>query len=246
MHQLTRPAPPPSRHAALVGDRLALVAAPLLVVTMGAALYAALLFAPTERIQGHVQRIFYVHVPLAWVSYLAFFVVFVASIAFLLSRARVFDAVARSSAEVGLLFTTLTLITGSLWARPIWGTWWSWDARLTTTLLLWFIYVGYLMLRASVADDRRGARNAAVLGIVGFVDVPIIHQSVVWWRSLHPESVVGAPGGPAMPAAMLASLAISLAAFTLLYAVLLVLRVRVELLRSEIRELRRHALDGAF
>ena len=111
------------------------------------------------------------------------------------------------------------LITGSLWARPIWGTWWSWDARLTTTLLLWFIYVGYLMLRSSVDDEQRGARYAAVLGIVGALDIPIIHQSVVWWRSLHPESVVLAAGGPAMPPSMLTALAISLVAFTVLYVV---------------------------
>ena len=139
------------------------------LLLMLAALYFALVYAPTERVQGNVQRIFYFHVPLAWVAYLAFFVVFVASIAYLRTRSAWWDALARSSAEVGLLFTTLVLITGSLWARPIWGTWWSWDARLTTSLILWFIYVGYLLVRSSVADRQRGARFGAVLGIVGFV-----------------------------------------------------------------------------
>ena len=215
------------------------------LVLMLAALYAALVYAPTERVQGNVQRIFYVHVPLAWVAYLAFFVVFVASIAYLKTRSGWWDALARSSAEVGLLFTTLVLVTGSLWARPIWGTWWSWDARLTTTLILWFIYVGYLMLRASVADEGRAARYSAVLGIIGFVDVPIIHQSVVWWRTLHPEPVVLASGGPAMPASMLATLAISLVAFTVLYAFLVRVRMLVEQLAADVRTLRRRALEEA-
>ena len=216
----------------------------LAALTMAAGLYGGLLHAPTERVQGDVQRIFYVHLPLAWNAYLAFLVVFVASIAYLWKRAPWWDALARASAEVGLVFTTLVLITGSLWARPIWGTWWSWDARLTTSLILWFLYVGYLMLRGSVSDERRAARYAAVVGIVGFVDVPIIHQSVVWWRTLHPESVVLAPGGPAMPAAMLGALTVSLVAFTLLYGLLVRLRLEAELLRRELRQLRVSTASG--
>jgi heme exporter protein C len=218
--------------------------APLSLVAMVAALYAGLIYAPTERVQGDVQRIFYVHVPLAWNAYLAFFVVFVASVAYLRTRAPRWDRLARASAEVGLLFTTLVLVTGSLWARPIWGTWWSWDARLTTTLILWFIYVGYLMLRGSIADEGRAARSAAVIGIIGFVDVPIIHRSVVWWRTLHPESVVLASGGPAMPPSMLVALAISLVAFTLLYALLVRLRYEADLLHADVRRVRRRALEG--
>ncbi len=217
----------------------------LLLLAMSAALYAALVFAPTERVQGDVQRIFYFHVPLAWTSYLAFTVVAISSIVYLLTRRPVWDAVARSSAEVGLLLTTLMLISGSLWARPIWGTWWSWDARLTTTLLLWFIYVGYLMLRSSIDDEQKAARYAAIVGIIGAVDIPIIHQSVVWWRSLHPESVVLASGGPAMPGSMLAALLISLAAFTLVYVVLVTFRTRLELARADLKALRRLALERA-
>jgi heme exporter protein C len=217
----------------------------LAMIAMGAALYAALVFAPTERVQGDVQRIFYFHVPLAWTSYLAFTVVFIASIGYLVKRGRTWDAVARSSAEVGLLLTTLMLISGSLWARPIWGTWWTWDARLTTTLLMWFIYVGYLMLRSSIDDEQRAARYAAVIGIVGAIDIPIIHQSVVWWRSLHPNSVVLAEGGPAMPTSMLISLLIALVAFTLVYVVLVVLRTRLELARADLKMLRRRAFERA-
>jgi len=210
---------------------------------MLAALYAALIYAPTERVQGNVQRIFYFHVPLAWTAYLAFFVVMIAGIMYLWKRTPVWDALGRASAEVGLVLTTAMLLTGSLWARPIWGTWWSWDARLTTTLLLWFIYVGYLMLRSSVDDEQKAARYAAVIGIVGALDIPIIHQSVVWWRSLHPESVVMASGGPAMPPSMQVALWVSLAAFTVLYAVLVTLRLRVERLRTDVRLLRRRALE---
>ena len=155
-----------------------------------------MLYAPTERVQGDAQRIFYVHVPLAWVAYLAFFVVFVASVAYLRTRRERWDVLALASAEVGLLFTTLVLVTGSLWARPIWGTWWSWDARLTTTLVLWLLYAGYRMVRAYAGDAARGARYAAVLGIVGFLDVPLVHQSVVWWRTLHPGPTVRPGRGP--------------------------------------------------
>jgi heme exporter protein C len=245
MHAVVTAKSPDTLPDRLLRDPFGLGLALLLMLAMGVTLYAALVFAPTERIQGDVQRIFYFHVPLAWTSYLAFFVVFVASIGYLLKRARIWDAVARSSAEVGLLLTTLMLISGSLWARPIWGTWWSWDARLTTTLLLWFIYVGYLMLRSSIDDEQRAARLSAIVGIVGAVDIPIIHQSVVWWRSLHPESVVLASGGPAMPTSMLIALMIALVAFTLVYVVLVMLRTRLELARADLKALRRRALERA-
>jgi heme exporter protein C len=245
MQQVSVPGTSPQPAARPYGDPVSLGLGLLAMLSMVAALYAALVYAPTERVQGDVQRIFYVHVPLAWTAYLAFFVVFVASIGYLWKRKRIWDAVARSSAEVGLLLTTLMLIAGSLWARPIWGTWWTWDARLTTTLLLWFIYVGYLMLRGSVDDEERAARYAAIIGIVGALDIPIIHQSVTWWRSLHPEPVVLAAGGPAMPPSMLTALLISLVAFTVLYAVLVTLRTRLELARADVRALRRRALERA-
>jgi heme exporter protein C len=190
-----------------------------------------------ERTQGNVQRIFYIHLPIIWLAYLAFFVVFVSSGLYLWKQRESFDHIAHASAEIGFLFTSLVLVTGSLWARPIWGTWWSWDARLTTTLILWFIYGAYLTLRGVMTDDRQSARYAAVLGIVGFIDVPIIHQSVVWWRTLHPQTVVLAEGGPAMPPAMLQTLALSLVAFSLLYAWLMLKRVRLEHMRA-----RRHRL----
>ena len=130
------------------------------------------------------------------------------------------------------------LLTGSIWGRPIWGTWWTWDARLTTTLILWFIYLAYFMLRAYVSDPERGARYAAVLGIVGFVDVPIIHMSVRWWRTLHPEPIVVRAEGPAMPDTMLQTLVVTLLAFMALYVFLLIEKYRVERMKDELAELR--------
>jgi heme exporter protein C len=174
---------------------------------------------------------------------LAFFIVFASGVLYLWKRTERWDLLGHAAGEVGVVFTTLVLITGALWARPIWGTWWSWDARLTTTLVLWFIYVGYLMLHSYVADERRAARYAAVLGIVGFVDVPIIHQSVTWWRTLHPEPVVLAAGGPAMPASMLVTFGLCMLAFTLVFAWLLQLRYRLEQTRLELRALRERRTD---
>ena len=208
-----------------------------------AGLYFALVYAPTERLQGPVQRIFYFHVPSAWVSYLAFFVVFVASILYLWRRAAFWDRLGRASAEVGLVFTTLTIVTGSIWARPIWGTWWTWDARLTTTLILWFIYLAYLAVRSYVADPNRAARFAAILGIIGFIDVPVIHMSVVWWRTLHPEPVVVRAEGPALEPPMLVALLVGLAAMTLFYVYLLVHRVMVEETRDDLQLIRQRLAE---
>ena len=160
-------------------------------VMMMADLYLIFEVAPTEEILGDVQRVFYFHVPIAIMSFLAFFVVFVASISYLVKRTSWWDRLAQASAEVGVVFVTLALITGVIWARPIWGVWWTWEPRLTTTLILWLIYVAYLMVRAYSSNPNQGARYSAVVGIVGFVDVPIVYYSVIWWRSIHPSPVVG-------------------------------------------------------
>jgi heme exporter protein C len=197
-------------------------------------------YAPTDVVQGVVQRIFYIHVPLAWVAYLAFFVVLVASIVYLVTRDQRWDAIARSSVEIGVLFTTLFLICGSLWAKPIWNTWWTWDARLTTTLILWFIYIGYIMLRAYTPDPERGARFGAILGILGFLDVPIVHFSVQWWRTLHPAPVA-ARSDPQLPPEMIATLIVSIVAVSLLYLTLMVYRTSLQRLRDENQELEARA-----
>lgn len=201
------------------------VLAPVSLVVIAIALYMALFYAPREATMGDAQRIFYFHVPSAWIGFLSFFIVFVASILFLLKRERKWDALALSAAEIGVVFTTLVLLTGPLWAKAAWGTYWVWDARLTTTLVLWLIYVGYLMLRSSV-DDMKRARMAAVLGIIGFLDVPIIYLSVTWWRTMHPTLLVSDSGG--MDSAMRLTLMVALLSFTLLFAWVLLIRVRLE------------------
>lgn len=184
-------------------------------------------WVPLEAIQGWPQKIFYIHVPSAWIMYAAFSVVFGSSIMVLWQGGRLWDVFARCAAEVGFLFCTLALATGMMWGKPIWGTFWTWDARLTSTLILWFIYGGYLLLRAFARSDTDVARLAAMVGIVGFLDVPIIHLSVLWWRTLHPEPVVmiiDDPGG-GLPASMLITLLVSLAAFSLVFLYLLIQRI---------------------
>jgi heme exporter protein C len=178
------------------------------------------LYVPTDAIEGIPQRIFYFHVPVAWIGMLAFGVVAAASIGYLWKKDERWDWLARASAEIGAVFITLALITGSIWGRTTWGTWWTWDARLTTTLILWFIYIGYMMLRSYMGRTPASARSAAVLAIIGIIDVPIIYESVNWWRTLHPQAEVGTPG--ALPPAVVLTLMISLATFTLLYSFLMV------------------------
>lgn len=194
----------------------------------------SLAVAPPDAQQGQVQRLMYVHVPAAWLAYLAFAVVFVASIAYLRTRKSRWDRLAAASAEIGVLFTALTIVLGALWGKPVWGTWWTWDPRLTTTAVLLLIYVGYLAVRRLTESPPRRARWAAVVGIVGFVDVPIVHLSVVWWRSLHQGATVVRLGGPTIEPAMLAALLTGVAAFTLLYLYLMALRLRVGRLEERV------------
>ena len=188
---------------------------------------------------GQLQRIFYVHVPSAWVAYIAFGIAFLASIAYLRTSARNWDLLAHASAEIGVVFCTLVLITGPIWARPVWGTWWQWDARLTSTLVLWLTYVGYLLLRSLAQEPTRIGRPAAVVALVGFLNVPLVHFSVYWWRTLHPSGPT--PANPAessgLGAPELAAFFSSLIAFTLLFAWLLVVRVRLGRLADRVDEL---------
>jgi heme exporter protein C len=187
--------------------------------------------APREVTQGNVQRIMYLHVPTAWVAYLAFGVVLVASIAYLVQRRPGADRVAHASAEVGVIFTGLTIAAGSIWGKPTWGTWWTWDARLTSVAILFVMYVGYLLLRGTIEDRERAARYCAVLGIVAALDMPLVHFSVYWWRTLHQPPSLMKPGGFTGSAAILWPLLVNLAAFTVLYAYLVAKRAR--LLRAE-------------
>ena len=187
--------------------------------------------APREVSQGNVQRIMYVHPPLAWVAYVAFAVVAAASIFYLVRRRPGADRLAHASAEVGVVFTGLAIATGSIWGKPTWGTWWTWDARLTSVAILFVMYVGYLLLRATIDDRERAARYCAVLGIVAALDMPLVHFSVYWWRTLHQPPSLLKPGGFTGSVAILTPLLVNVAAFTLLYAYLVAKRAR--LLRAE-------------
>lgn len=201
---------------------------------MVAALYMVFIYVPTEKNAGIVQRIFYFHVPVAWVSFLAFFITFIASILYLWKRANKWDAIACASAEIGVIFTTLVLITGPIWAKPAWGIWWTWDARLTTSLVLWLIYIGYLLVRSLSTDSARGARYSAVIGIVGFIDVPIVFFTVNLWRTQHPTTIIFEGG---LETSMLITLLVCLAAFTVFYVILLIQSAGLKTLETDIKRL---------
>ena len=188
-------------------------------------------WVPTEAEMGIVQRIFYVHVPSAWVAFMAFGIVALCSLGYLWLRDERLDAISLASAELGVLFTSIVLITGPLWGKLAWGAWWVWDARLTLTLLLWFVYVGYFMLRGATDNPERGKRFAAILGVVGAVDIPIIHQSVKWFRSQHPQPVIMNPDGPTADPEIVQTLLVSLLAFTLAFFALLLVRYNLERLQ---------------
>lgn len=193
----------------------------------------ALAFTPVERTQGLAQKIFYVHVPAAWATMLAMGLVGVASILFLMLKDDRFDRFAESSAEVGTAFSLVMLTTGPMWGKPIWGTWWTWDARLTLTLFLFFLFIGYLLLRSAVTDAGLRARYSAVLGICGLVLLPFIHLSVYFFRTLHPQPIVLKPSAPSLPGPMLVTLLCSVTVFTLLYVGFVMQRYGIAVVRDE-------------
>lgn len=213
------------------------IIAPLTLLACGLWVFV---FAPTETEQGFVQKIMYIHVPSVIVTYLAFFVTFAFGIAYLWKRLLVFDRIAKVSAEIGLIFCAMVLLSGAIWGRPTWGTYWVWDARLTTTLLLFLIFLGYFLLRLSVQDREKEARFASVLGIIGFLDIPIVHKSVEWWRTLHQPStlfkVEEGAAKPAMPPELLYPLLASMFAMLLFYGYLLLLRWQMEENQDQLHE----------
>lgn len=211
----------------------------LAVALLAAAAYVGLVASPPDAFMGEFVRIMYAHVPNAWVSYLSIGTVFVTSILYLWKRRAIYDHVASSAAELGVVFTGLALATGMIWGKPVWGTWWTWDARLVTTAILFLIYVGYLLVRALSEDPERGARAGAVIGIIGALDLPVIHFSVQWFRTLHqPASIVR--GDIQMAPPMLLALMISLLAFTVLFIYLLTLRVHLQRLHTARAEFLAH------
>jgi heme exporter protein C len=206
------------------------------------------LYAPREVQMGEVQRVFYWHVPSAWVSFLAFGVTALAGIVYLISRRRAWDQVANASVEIGLVFTIMTIISGSIWARPAWNTWWTWDPRLTTYTVMALIYTAYIMLRQGIDDPERRARFAAVYGLIGFISVPITFFSIRWWRTIHPV-VIGAGSGDAegsfnMEPTMLVVFIFANLAFPVLYAAFLANRVRLEKLREHVDEVRARLMSA--
>jgi heme exporter protein C len=204
----------------------------------------AFMYAPTEVTMGHVQRIFYFHVSSAWVGFFAFFVTFVSSVIYLFFwRERRWDIVALSSAEIGVAFLVMVVTTGPLWAKSVWNTWWTWDPKLTTVLVLLFIYISYLMLRSMVENPEKRALLAAVVGIVGFADVPLVFGAVRWWGTrspLHP--IIATSEGFSLSPRMLFTLLFCLGAFTLLYLTLLAHRIRLERLADEMAALKEWAM----
>lgn len=200
-------------------------------------LWMIFLYAPMDVVQGPPQRIFYFHVPIAWIGMLAFIVMSVAGVGYLVRKDERWDWAARASAEVGTVFITLALITGSIWGKTTWGTWWTWDPKLTATLILWFMFVGYIMLRSYMGRTDASARSGAVLALVGVIDVPIIYLSVQWWRGQHPTAQVGVPSADLPPSVVL-TLMVSLITFTLFYSFLMVQLYQLEKIQTLAQRLR--------
>ena len=208
--------------------KLVMISVPLTLVLLGVSSYLALAVAPTEATMGDVQRIFYYHVPSGWVAGLCFTINFLASIWYLWKRSAASDALASASAEVGVIFGTVLLVTGPLWARPVWGIWWTWDARLTTTLILWLIYVSYLVLRRFAAGGQTQVL-AAAFAIFGFADVPIVYFSIRWFRTQHPSPVMGGGEGSGLATPMLQVFLINLGLFTVMGLLYLALRYHLQM-----------------
>src|SRR5271169_1706942 len=211
----------------------------LTVAALAFAAYQALMVAPTERTMGNVQRIFYYHVPSAWTAFLLFFINFIASVVYLIRRNPVADAIALVTAEVGVVFCTVVLVTGPLWARPVWGIWWTWDIRLTSTLVLWLIYVSYLMLRR-FSTSGQTPKLAAALAVFGALDMPLVYFSIWFFRTQHPQPVIG--GGGSIDPRMLHVLVFSWTAFLCFAFLLCWSRFRLELLQRELEEA--HAMES--
>ena len=224
-----------------LSDRVLPWCAGLTILAIPPALYLGLLASPPDYQQGESVRIMYVHVPAAWMALFVYTSIAIASAVALIWRHPLADLAAKASAPVGAVFTFLALVTGSLWGKPMWGTWWVWDARLTSVLVLFFLYLGHMALTNAFDDPARGRRAAAVLALVGFVNVPIIKFSVDWWNTLHQPASVLRMDGPSIHPEMLWPLLLMALGFKLFYLCLLLIRMKSELLESRIRALQLHA-----
>jgi heme exporter protein C len=226
--------------------KVRLAATVLVAALMVFAGYAALFIALDERTMHEIQRIFYFHVPSWSASFSAFFITFVANIAYLWTRRQQWDSLGVSAAEVGVVACTLGLITGPLWAKPVWGVWWTWDARLTTTFILWLLYISYLLLRGLIDDPGRRATLSAVFGIFAFLDVPLVYMSNRLWRTQHPAPVIFGGEGSGLDPTMSRVLGLCIVSMLCLMILVLVDRYRLECLRREFDELRQEAESRDF
>lgn len=207
----------------------------LVIVVAAAASFTLAMVSPADAVQGNLVRIMYVHVPAAWLAYLAFFVTLVGSVGYLATRSLRWDRIAAASAEIGVYFTGLAIVLGMIWGKPTWGVWWTWDARLTLTAIMFFVYLGYLALRRTTTDPQLRAKRAAVLGIIGIVQIPLVHFSVTWWRTLHqPPSLIRPDGPQIQDSLMLVALVVGVVAFTTIYGALMVKRVELQKLDEEL------------
>jgi len=227
----------PARFMAL-SDRLLPACAVVTCLLLAAGLYLSLFVSPADYQQGETVRIMYIHVPSAWLAMFGYMVMAGSSAVALVFRHPLADIAAKSAAPIGATFTFLALVTGSLWGRPMWGTWWVWDARLTSMLILFFLYLGYMALWATIEEPARAGRAAAVLALVGSINVPIIHYSVVWWNTLHQPASVFRIDGPSIASSMLMPLGVMALGFTLFFVTLLLIRMRAEIFRRRVRVLR--------
>ncbi len=225
--QALRDAPP----RGLLRDALLAASALLMALT----LYLVYFWAPTEQNLGVSQRIFYFHVPLGWIGMVSIVVVAAASILHLATGRQKWDDLAYSTAELGIVYASLIIVTGAVWGKPVWGVWWTWDPKLTTTLVLWFIYVGYLMMRSYGPAGAQGKRFAAIIALIGAIDAPIIYKATDWWRTAHPENNV--PGG--LDDRILITLLVSVLTFTVMYVYLLMERYSLRRSESDLDELYR-------
>jgi len=220
--------------------KLVMISVPFTLVLLGVSSYLALAVAPTEATMGDVQRIFYYHVPSVWVAGFCFTINFLASVWYLWKRSAASDALAAASAEVGVVFGAVLLITGPLWARPVWGIWWTWDARLTTTLILWLIYASYLVLRRFAAGGQTQVL-AAAFAIFGFADVPIVYFSIRWFRTQHPSPVMGGGANSGLATPMLQVFLINLGLFTVMGLLYLALRYHLQMQEQALESAHAHA-----
>ena len=227
---------------------LAVVAGALLSFGLHSAMTAPSIYVPAansakEHELSEIFRIFYYHVPSAWTAFLLFFINFIASVAYLWKRNLKSDALALATAEVGVVFCTVVLVTGPIWARPVWGIWWTWDARLTTTLVLWLIYISYLLLRRYSTGGQTPVM-AAALAVFGFIDVPLVYMSIRWFRTQHPQPVIGGGEGSGIAPPMMQALLVNFGAFVLFAILLVWLRYAMERMRAQLEE--RHALAAVL